>query len=165
MEKKTNKLKLIDIFQKFIYNSKFIIEESKQDSDINYIKIKDCARKFELYYLIKNISGSGWTNKNHIRRIQVSNFSDTVVSTNKKRTHMLCGVVNYEGTNILVVWNSYRYLNHTTNRSCYVYLESIKKAAANGYLVTKDFDQEIWLCDENNFNLLIRDYISFNYMG
>ena len=78
---------------------------------------------------------------------------------------MLCGITLYKDKYILVVWNSYIYTNHCTNRSCYVHAETIKKCYEKGYVLSREFDQEIWLCDSTKFGLLSRDYVSFNYMG
>ena len=159
------KEELLNVFFQIVENSGFVVTEKDISTEINKIKIKDTARKFELHFIVKNISYGGRKEKEDIKRIQVGNIKDHLVTTNRIRTHMLCGIINYEGKNILVVWNSYLYTNHTTNRSCYIHLETIKKCAKQGYLLTSEFDQEIWLCDETHFGLLIRDYINFIYIG
>lgn len=159
-----NKTELYDCFKSFLSKSSFNILNENISPDIYNLRINDTARKFEIHFILKNISGSGWSDKDEIKRIQVGNVKKNIVYTNKVRTHFLGGIINYNEKNILIVWNSYRYLNHETNRSCYVNLESIKTAFEKGYYYTNDFEQEIWLCDEYHFNLLIRDYINFNYM-
>lgn len=162
---KLNKNQLLEIFKSFLLQSGFAIEESNYNSDPLEIIINDGARKFDLYFLLKNISGGGWKDNKDIIRIQIGNVKDKLVSTNKKRTHMLCGITLYKDKYILVVRNSYIYINHLTNRSCYIHTQTIKKCYEKGYVFTHEFDQEIWLCDDTKFGILIRDYISFNYMG
>lgn len=161
---KLNKRQLLEIFDSFLLQSSFAIEESSYDGYPLEVKINDGARKFDLYFLLKNISGGGWKDNKEINRIQIGNIKDKLVSTNKKRTHMLCGITLYKDKYILVAWNSYMYINHYTNRSCYVHAETIKKCYEKGYVFSREFDQEIWLCDSTKFGLLIRDYVSFNYM-
>ena len=76
---------------------------------------------------------------------------------------MLCGITLFKDKYILVVWNSYLYTAHATNRSCYIHAETIKKCYEKGYVFVNESNQDIWLCDSANFGLLIRDYISYNY--
>lgn len=161
---KLSKKQLIEIFETFLLNSNFAIEEANYSSDPLNVKLNDGARKIDLYFVLKNISGGGWKDLNEIKRIQIGSIKDKLVTTNKKRTHMLCGITSYKDKYILVVWNSYIYTNHITNRSCYVHAETIEKCYKNGYVFSHEFDQEIWLCDNTKFGLLVRDYISFNYM-
>lgn len=167
-EEKSNiflsKIELYELFKSFLEKSDFNIISEENLADIYKVKINDTARKFDIHFMLKNVSDSGWSDNLEIKRIQVGDVKKNIVYTNKIRTHFLCGITRYNDKNLLIVWNSYRYLNHSTNRSCYVYLESIKSAYEKGYYFTNDFDQEIWLCDEKHFNLLIRDYINFNYM-
>ena len=159
-----NKKQLYDIFNSFILDSNFAIENSSYETEPSYLKIYDGVRRFDLYFILKNISNSGWKEKNEIKRIQVGNVKEGLVTTNKIRTHMLCGIVGYKDKYILVVWNSYLYTNHSTNRSCYVHADTIKKCYDRGYVFSHEFDQEIWLCDSSKFGLLIRDYVSYNYV-
>ena len=161
---KLNKKQLSDIFDSFLLQSNFAIENKNYNSDPLNVKINDGARKFDLYFVLKNISSGGWKDNSDIKRIQIGNVKDKLVTTNKKRTHMLCGLTHYEDKYILVVWNSYLYTSHNTNRSCYVYTDTIKKCYETGYVFSHEFDQEIWLCDCTKFGLLIRDYISYNYV-
>jgi len=161
---KLNKKQLTDIFESFLLQSNFAIESKDYNNDHLYVKINDGARKFDLYFILKNISSSGWKDNYDIQRIQIGNIKDKLVTTNKRRTHMLCGLTYYKDKYILVVWNSYLYTGHTTNRSCYIYTDTIKKCHEKGYVFSHEFDQEIWLCDSSKFGLLIRDYISYNYV-
>ena len=161
---KLNKKQLLDIFDSFLLESNFAIENKSYESNLLNVKLNDGARKFDLYFILKNISSGGWKDNSDIKRIQVGNIKDKLVTTNKKRTHMLCGLIRYENKYILVVWNSYIYTSHNTNRSCYVYSNTIKKCYETGYVFSHEFDQEIWLCDSSKFGLLIRDYISYNYV-
>ena len=165
MLEKLNKKQINDLFYGFLMLSEFGIEKKYNDKEPCIVIINDGVRRFELHYILKNISDGGWTDSyENIKRIQVGNVRDNLVSTNKIRTHMLCGFIKYKDKHILVVWNSYRYTTHNTNRSCYVNLESIIKCYDRGYIFSNDFEQEIWLCDEKHFGLLIRDYINFNYI-
>ena len=161
---KLNKKQLLDVFDSFLLESNFAIENKNYDADPLNVKINDGARKFDLYFILKNISSGGWKDNLEIKRIQIGNIKENLVTTNKKRTHMLCGLIRYESKYILVVWNSYIYTTHNTNRSCYVHSETIKKCYETGYVFSHEFDQEIWLCDCSKFGLLIRDYISYNYV-
>ncbi len=161
---KLNKKQLNDIFYSILINSEFGIVDKKSEMDVDIVKISDGVRKFELHYLLKNISNGGWKNYNNIKRIQIGNIKKGLVYTNRIRTHMLLGLVRYDEDYILVVWNSYLYTNHSTNRSCYITLEAIEKCLNRGYVQVHEFDQDIWLCDKRHFGLLIRDYINYNYM-
>ena len=53
---KLNKRQLLVIFNSFLLQSCFAIEESCYDGDPLEVKINDGARKFDLYFLLKNIS-------------------------------------------------------------------------------------------------------------
>lgn len=159
-----NKNDLINIFDSFILNSEFKIVSKESNGDVNIYKIKDNGRKFELHFILKNISTGGWSDKPQIFRIQVGNVKDNIVDTNKIRTHMLCGVVKFNDEYVLVVWNSKLYTNHNTNRSCYVKLSDIEKCNKEGYVMSNEFNQVSWLCNDRHFSLLIRDYINYNYV-
>ena len=161
---KLNKKQLLEVFESFLLQSKFAIEYKNYTEDPLDVKLNDGARKFNLYFILKNISSGGWKDNQNIKRIQIGNIKDKLVTTNKVRTHMLCGLIYYKDKYIMVVWNSYIYTNHNTNRSCYIYFDSIKKCYEKGYVFSHEFDQEIWLCDCHNFALLIRDYICYNYV-
>lgn len=161
---KLNKQQLNDIFCEFLKCSEFKIQKFDSTKNSSVVFIDDGVRKFELHYILKNISTGGWKEIKNIYRIQIGTIKDDLVYTNRIRTHMLCGLVKYDNKFIMVVWNSYLYTNHNTNRSCYINVESIEKCAIRGYCLVKEFDQEIWLCDKEHFGLLIRDYINFNYV-
>lgn len=161
---KLNGKQLQDIFNSFMLKSEFGISDIKNENGKSIIKLNDGVRKFELHYILKNISNGGWKDNVSIKRIQIGKITDGLITTNRIRTHMLCGITKYQDKFILVVWNSYLYTNHSTNRSCYIYQETIKNCYDRGYILSHEFDQDIWLCDESHFNLLIRDYINYNYV-
>ena len=160
---KYNKQELMSIFSDILVQSGFSITECNIET--NEISIKDGIRNFIVRLIIKNISPCGWEAKETLYRIQVANVKDSIIPTNNVKTHMLCGIADYKGNIILVVWNSYRYLKHNTQRSCYVYEKSFEKCLDNGYVMVRDFGQETWLCEKNKFSLLIRDYIYYNNVG
>lgn len=166
LELKTEVLKkeqLLEIFTTFLLESGFSIIEKNYNQNPCIVKIKDNARKFEIHFIIKNISGGGWEDKKNIKRIQVGDVKSSLINSNKIRTHMLCGITLYKEKYILVVWNSYLYKKHATNRSCYIHAETIKKCYERGYVFINESNQDIWLCDSSKFGFLIRDYISYNY--
>lgn len=149
----------------FITNSSFTIKEFS-DIEMPYkYRIEDVARKIKVNFICKNITKSGWEDKPDIVRIQIKNISDMFIYTNKNEALLLCGLCEVNDKWLLVVWNAYRYMNHKTNRSCYVYKDSLKNCYENGYGFFRDFNQETWICDEYHFNLLVRDYILFTYGG
>ena len=161
---KLNKKQLNDVFNDFLMSSELGIMSFDYSKDPYVIKLSDGVRKFELHYVLKNISTGGWKEYGNIKRIQIGSIKEGLVYTNRIRTHMLCGLVRYDDDYILVVWNSYLYTSHNTNRSCYITEESIVKCTKRGYIMVHEFDQDIWLCDKKHFGLLIRDYINYNYV-
>lgn len=161
---KIEKTQLNGIFNEFLLSSDFEIIYSDYLKHPYIVKISDGVRMFELHYILKNISTGGWEEKKKIKRIQIGNISDGLVPTNKIRTHMLCGLVRCENEYLLVVWNSYLYINHNTNRSCYISNDSLIKCAKKGYIMVHEFNQDIWLCNKEHFGLLIRDYISYHFV-
>ncbi|MCR4874507.1 MAG: hypothetical protein K5923_02035 [Clostridia bacterium] len=161
--KTLTKSQLEEKFEEFLVASNFKI--TFKDSSKSEVRISDGIRRFDIFYILKNISSGGWKEKNSIFRIQVSNTKDVLVTTNSIRTHIILGLVEYKGEDILVAWNSYRYVNHKTQRSCYVDESALDTCFNRGYIKVHDFDQETWLCRKENFSLLIRDYLYFNYIG
>lgn len=161
---KLTKSEIIDILNNFFNYSNFEVFKFKDEKDFFDINIKDIARRFNIRMITKNITSCGWRDKPQIKRIQTVNLSDRIIYTNKVSSFLLSGLIKCKDKYILVVWNAYRYIHHTTNRSCYINDKDILECYNKGYCFVHDFDQEIWLCDCNNFNLLIRDYIMFNYV-
>ncbi len=160
-----SKEQLLEIFDSFLSVSGFKKKEFNYNETPFNVKIEDPGRIIDIHFLLKNVSGGGWKENKEIKRIQIGNIKDKLVTTNKKRTHMLCGITKFKDKNILIVWNSYLYTKHLTNRSCYIHTDTIERCYENGYVFSHEFDQEIWLCDETKFGLLVRDYISYNYLG
>lgn len=156
---------LLNKFKNIIVTSDLKLESLISENGKHIANISDCCRKFELHFVIKNISSGGWKEKQTIKRIQIGNIKDGLVSTNKIRTHMLCGIIEINKKFLIVVWDSYLYTNHATNRSCYITNNAIDTAEKNGYAFVNEHNQYIWLSDDKHFNLLIRDYINYNYVG
>lgn len=149
--------------EKIIIHSLFKIKNKSTKKNPYIYKIEDVARKINVYFICKNVTSSGWSDKPGIVRIQIKNISEIFIYTNKNETMLISGLCMYKDKIILIVWNAYRYMNHKTNRSCYANVEMLENCYNKGYFFSRDFDQEIWLCDEWHFNLLIRDYVLFTY--
>ena len=163
-----NKMSQFEIDEKikeFIICSNFKVKQNNIDEMQFIYHIEDVARKIRVHFLCKNITSSGWSDKPDIVRIQIKNISDVFFYTNKNKTFLLSGICLYRDKWILIVWNAYRYMNHKTNRSCYVNMSTLEQCYNDGYTFSKEFNQETWLCDVDNFKLLIRDYIMFTYSG
>ena len=160
---KYNKQELLEIFKSFLDQSNFKIASINEEQ--NEVHINDGVRRFIVHFMIKNVSCGGWESKKNIYRIQVANVKDDLIPTNRVKTHMLIGIADYDGEYYLVVWNSYRYTKHNTQRSCYVNEESFEMCKEKGYILVRDFDQETWLCKKDKFSLLVRDYIEMNNCG
>ena len=155
---------LINQLEIFLLEAGFAIKAKKNESDPVEYTIYDGVRKFFLNIILKTVSFGGWKDHPEIKRIQIGSIKDNIVYTTKNMTFMLCGLIQCNGKTLMVVWNAYEFTKHNTNRSCYVTDEAIEEASKRGYVRYNDFDCEKWICDAQHFGILIRDYISFNYM-
>lgn len=159
-------LTLIDRLTKILEESGFTdISSELVESRLYKIKMKKIST-FEIYFYLRNIGKSGWSDKKEIRRVQVAGFNvNSLPPTNHQSASMIIGIQNIFDEDICVVWNIYNYGNHSKNRSCYVKTANIYKAFTTGYVTTTDSNQKIWLCDRNNFDRLLNDYIMTNYIS
>ena len=151
--------------EEFLTKSSFHVKDKKVTIIPYLYKVEDVARKINIHFICKNITNAFLPGKPDVYRIQISTINDIFVYTNKNETMLLCGLCLYKDKWLLVVWNAYRYLNHKTNRSCYVNESTLEDCYNSGYCFSRDFSQESWICDIDHFNLLIRDYIIFTYCG
>lgn len=163
--KKLSVEEINQVLENFFINSGFIVKNKNIDVLPFRYKIEDISKKISLHVICKNMGNSGWADRPDIIRIQIKNLSDVFVYTTKNEATLLSGLCSYKGKTFLVVWNAYRYMNHKTNRSCYANVAMLDKVYDLGYFFSRDFSQEIWLCDEKHFNILIRDYLLFTYNG
>ncbi len=159
MKKQNN----IDKIKEAILCSGFsIINFNRTNEGFYKIEI-DKINHYTIYAFIRTVSGSGWSNKPDIRRVQIKGFDiDSVIASGHSNTSMIIGVDSLYSKDIFIFWNIYNFGNHKKNRSCYVHVNNIFQTFNKGYTITTDFKQKIWLSDKFNFNIILKDYMKFN---
>lgn len=162
---KYNKNELIDLFENMMKKSNFTILNSVKSDNYYECSVRSYYNKYYLRVVIKNISFSGWRDKDNIRRIQTPNPSSYLIESKKDQTFLLCGVTQYNGKNIFCFFNSYDYVSHRTLRSCYVTTQTIEKGYSQGLFFDDRGSNAVWVCDEEHFDLLLRNFILDNYKG
>ena len=149
-----------------------IISETKNsvskiiEFDINrqgqsIIKIQKDEIIYEVIALIKNITGAGWRDKPWIKRVQVSNIATREISLNDRKFNLIFGVYSFDDNPLFVCWDPYRYLNHVTQRSCYVSITTLQRGYEKEYYEGVDSSQKVWVFKGNNFDKFISNYIKY----
>ncbi|MDD4156819.1 MAG: hypothetical protein PHY08_09635 [Candidatus Cloacimonetes bacterium] len=126
--------------------------------------------KYSIYFILKNITGSGWISKPKIRRIQVPNLMVTELGTvkidEKMSLNMIIGYYNFDDNPIFVGWDAYRYYNHKTLRSCYVSVDSLKRGYEKNFYEGVDSSQKIWIFTLDCFDKYLKSYLDYiNMVG
>ena len=164
---KYDKKKLMEKFGEFISARGYHIVgdvDLKVSPYIVTIKRDTLSYKMIIYY--KNITGAGWKDKPNIRRVQVTNVRyadiDKYISTSKDSFLAILGYYNYDNNPIMVAWNAYNFVYHSTTRSCYVTTDLLQEAYKSGYIKTNYSNQTIWIFTPDYFDEFINDYIECN---
>ena len=161
------KKELLNKFQEFIYISGYFIMKKSNLSSVPYdIYISNGKYNYRMLMYFKNITGSGWSNKPNIRRVQVSNVRnddiDKYINTTDNSFLVILGYYNFDNNPIMVAWNAYNYVYHNTQRSCYIDIDSLQKGYNNGYYKTICSNQSVWIFTPTYFEKFIEDYIKTN---
>lgn len=159
---KFSRHELSSYFDLILISSGFFI--SKKDFQASSVCVYEIEKNDKKYYLnvkLKNITECGWKDRKFIRRIQTPPTRD-FFKTEANKAYLLGGITMYNNSPVFVCWNSNNYIYHKTNRSCYVYVDSFKKAYDNGFYYGQDCEQEVYCCNKNGFETLLHEYINDN---
>lgn len=166
-DKKYSKIELIREFKNFINISGYTVVGPADIKQAPYelnISNGNTIYKIVMYY--KNITGSGWSNKPNIRRVQVTNVRNVdinkYISTSNNSFFVIFGYYNFDNNPIMVAWNAYNFVYHATTRSCYVSIDLLIEGYKKGFLKTYYSKQKMWIFTPHNFELFLNDYIKCN---
>ena len=124
------------------------------------------SKKYHLYMYLKNISGAGWADKPWIKRVQVPNIRlqhpEYYVSTSENTTLLIIGYYNFDFNPILVAWDAYGYILHSTVRSCYVEVDDLVKGYNEGFYEGECAGQKIWVFKPEYLCKFLDTYIKKN---
>ncbi len=163
-----DKKQLIKKFEDFINESGYRVEKwiTSKCAPYEILIVDDNDIMIHLIIYLKNITGAGWGDKPNIKRVQVSNVRikspENYVSTTKYQSMVILGYYNFDDNPIMVAWDAYRYIKHKTMRSCYVNIDSLKIGYQNGYHITTNSSQKVWIFDAFHFDKFLKDYIEYN---
>ena len=167
-DKVFKKKELLEKFKEFIESSGFKLKNWIKNSCAPYecLVLDQNNNVYDLIIYLKNITGAGWKDKTNRKRAQVSNIKvvspDDYVPTSNNRTLLILGYYNFDDNPIMVAWDAYRYIKHNTMRSTYINVDNLVRGYENGYIVTTDASQKVWIFDSNHFEKFLIDYIAYN---
>ena len=166
-EKKLSKNGLFEEFEKFVAVNGFTVKEWKNKKSVPYeLIVGKEGINYRLIVFLKNITGAGWVDKPHIKRVQVTNVrtvdNEKYISTTDTEALIILGYYNFDDNPIMVAWNAYRYVNHNKNRSCYIDIESLHEGYMNGYTTRMCSDQRVWVFKPSYFETFLKNYIEKN---
>ena len=165
-EKVYKKKELLDKFAEFIGEDGFSLTW-KSNTHVPYVAtIQKEEKAYKLVLYLKNITGAGWADKPHMKRVQVSNVRnddmDKYIDTTNEQTILIIGYYNFDNNPLIVAWDAYRYVYHNTVRSCYVSIDNLMDAYRSGFTVTECSNQKIWVFQPAHFERFLNDYIENN---
>lgn len=168
-EKVYPKAELLANFETFIAQEGFSLSWDSS-SRVPYVaNVSKGEEKYIIVMYLKNITGAGWADKPHMKRVQVSNVRnddmDKYIDTTNNQTILILGYYNFDNNPLIVAWDAYRYVYHNTVRSCYVSIDNLMTAYKSGFIVTECSNQKIWIFKPNHFAQFLEDYISSNKIG
>ena len=121
-------------------------------------------KEYKVFMYLKNISGAGWEKKPWIKRVQVPNIRhqhpEYYVDTGNDTALIILGYYNFDVNPILVAWDAYGYVMHSTVRSCYVEVDDLLKGYKVGYYEGECAGQKIWVFKPEHFLRFLDNYIS-----
>lgn len=163
-DKKTLKAELESFLNKSDYQ---VVQWTKQNGTPFELIVKDSDNNLIFLALyLKNITGAGWSNKPNIKRVQVSNVRkvapEDVYETTDYQTVLILGYYNFDNSPLMVAWNAYRYMNHSTVRSCYIDIKGLEKGYKMRYFYGTFSKQKIWVFNSYNFGRFFKEYIEIN---
>ena len=167
-DKVFKKKELLEKFESFIKDSGFALKQWIKNSCAPYecLVLNQNNEIFDLGVYLKNITGAGWKQKVNRKRAQVSNVKvvspNDYIPTSSNRTFLICGYYNFDDNPLMVAWDAYRYIKHNTMRSTYISVDNLIRGYENGYGVTVDSSQKVWIFDSKHFDTFLMDYIEYN---
>jgi hypothetical protein len=121
------------------------------------------GQEVSLYLIVKMVSGSGWSWRPDILRVQVASLEDAAIPpTSKKGLSAILGIALLGDKTIFVLWNPGMYVFHKTNRSCYISKTTLDKALAEGFVACDDRGQYVMAAPEANLRMLFSRYLTEN---
>lgn len=166
-DKKYSKIQLIREFENFVNINGYTVVghvDIKSSPYVLNISKGNFIYKIIMYY--KNITGAGWNDKPNIRRVQVTNVRNAdinkYISTSSNSLFVIFGYYNFDDNPIMVAWNAYNFVYHTTTRSCYVSIDLLVEGYKQGFIKTCYSKQQIWIFTPDNFEMFLDDYIKCN---
>lgn len=168
-EKVFKKNILLSKFEEFIEADGFSLSWDSNNRVPYIATIERPGQKYTLVMYLKNITGAGWADKPHMKRVQVSNVRnddmDKYIDTTSNQTILIIGYYNFDNNPLIVAWDAYRYVYHNTVRSCYVSIDNLREAYKSGFVITECSNQKIWVFRPNHFAEFLKDYIESNKIG
>ena len=155
----------IDIVKSFCLESNIEILKIQENKTLSFTEFDILFQEnnYKLFLYLKNIVNSGWSNKPHIKRIQIKAFRE--IPENKDGCLCaLVGICNGKKGPILAFWNPFLYTFHKKNRSGYLLTEQLEETEMNDFLETEYADKKILLCQSSGFRKLLKKYIEKNYI-
>ena len=155
----------IDVIKSFCVASNIEVTQIKEDKTISFVEFDILFKEqaYKLFLYPKNIVDSGWSNKPHIKRIQIKAFN-TIPENKEGNLCALVGICNGDNGPVLAFWNPFLYTFHKKNRSGYLLLEQLEEADESGFLETEYADKKILICSSTSFDKLLDRYIEKNYI-
>lgn len=168
-EKVYKKRELLSKFEEFIKAEGFSLSWDFNNRVPYVATVEKDGKKYTLVMYLKNITGAGWADKPHMKRVQVSNVRnddmDKYIDTTNNQTILIVGYYNFDNNPLIVAWDAYRYVYHNTVRSCYVSIDNLLDAYKSGFAITECSNQKIWVFKPNHFAEFLEDYIDSNKIG
>ena len=167
-DKKYVKSELLNKFEEFINASGYAITKWIKSDAVPYeVLIMDkSGRTYRIVVYLKNITHAGWKEKPWIKRVQVDNVRtvspECYIDTENTQTFMILGYYNYDNNPLMVGWNAYKYVMHSTQRSCYITIDEMIEGYKKGYHTCVVSKQNVWVFTSDNFNIFLKNYIIAN---
>lgn len=154
-----SKQELLKVFEKAIVLSDGVIISISDFKNRFNIVVKFDEDEYNLNFDLRNIGSAYLPNKPFIFRRQVSSFSiDDFPKNLGNNLSLLVGIRLIENSFVIVAWNPFYFLGHKTNRSCYVYKDSMLSAYTNGYYSGDDCKTPVYACASNNLLTLLKEF-------
>lgn len=152
-------------FLELLEKNKYYIYKSNSKSPIDIVVKDEKDKLYRLVVFLRNITGAGWSEKKHFKRVQVVNVRfcqpDKFISTTSNQAMFILGYYNFDNNPIYAAWDLYRYTNHNTNRSCYVTVDHLVRGFNEGFYEGVSSDNIIWVFKEDYFWKFINRYINY----
>ncbi len=154
---------LVDTINKSSFK---LVKLIKTKNSFNELLLEDkIGGILKISFILRSISGAGWKDKPHIKRVQVPNVSNNLVETNNielKSHFIIFGFYNFDNNPIFSAWDGKRYLFHKTIRSCYLNIETLQRGYDQKYIETINSSQKIWVFLPDKFDRFIESFISYD---